>query len=93
VETALQKMGEERGERWLESHVREKVDSAFGRENTLAGFAGLVRFCEVYRSITDDLFAGLQMAKLLRASPILFEFDLLRAKCIGGQCAFAVGWR
>ena len=42
VEAALRKVGGVRGERWVESHVREKVDSAFGLEKKLSGFEGLV---------------------------------------------------
>lgn len=64
IKEALLKVCGARGQRWKENHIRSREESLLGKTLGLKGFAGLVRFCEMYRELTDHLFEILELNKL-----------------------------
>lgn len=64
IEEALRKVGDKRGERWVEIHTEEKTRSAFAQKHGLSGYRGMVQFNKLYRELTDHLFEIVDLKKL-----------------------------
>ena len=64
VAKALQKVGKQRGQEWLEKMARDKNESEFGKANGLEGVSGLVTFCEMFCALTRELTDSLDMHTL-----------------------------
>ena len=61
---ALRAIARERGPHWVTYQVDWKLKAPYSRRRGLAGFEGLIELYRDYRAPTDELFAGLGIAKL-----------------------------
>lgn len=60
----LRKLFAARGKKWLDYQIGWKVKSPYCQNRNLAGEEGLLELYNEYRSITDELFSGVQWKKL-----------------------------
>ena len=64
VEAAIRTVCAERGSEWIEYQVDWKLAAPYCRRRGFAGLDGLIALYRDYRSLTDDLFRELPLAKL-----------------------------
>jgi hypothetical protein len=64
VERAIRTIAAERGEEWVKYQVDWKLQAPYSRRLGLSGLDGLVALYKDYRALTDDLYSGLDFAKL-----------------------------
>ncbi|HLX41495.1 MAG TPA: hypothetical protein VKR42_13260 [Ktedonobacteraceae bacterium] len=64
IARAIRTICDERGSKWEAYQVNWKVASPYGQQRSLHGFDGLVQLYQSYRTICDDIFAGLTLPKL-----------------------------
>ncbi len=64
VAQALRAICAARGSPWEAYQVNWKVASPYGAQRSLSGFAGLVQLYQLYRALSDELFAQLKLPKL-----------------------------
>lgn len=64
VEAAIRKVCAERGDAWIDYQVDWKLAAPYCRRRGYAGLDGLIALYRDYRSLTDDLFRELPLAKL-----------------------------
>jgi hypothetical protein len=64
VERALRTVAARRGEAWVKYQVDWKLQAPYSRRRGLRGLEGLIALYQDYRELTDELYAGLDLAKL-----------------------------
>jgi len=64
VERALRAVAARRGDAWVKYQVDWKLQAPYSRRRGLEGLEGLIALYKDYRELTDELYAGLDLAKL-----------------------------
>jgi hypothetical protein len=64
VERAIRIIAAERGDEWVNYQVDWKLEAPYSRRLGLNGLDGLIALYRDYRALTDELYAGLDLAKL-----------------------------
>lgn len=64
VDAAIRAICAKRGKSWVVYQTEWKLSSPYATRRGLAGLDGLIAAYRVYRTLTDQLFAGLEMPKL-----------------------------
>ena len=64
VERAVRSIAAERGDEWVKYQVDWKLQAPYSRRLGLEGLEGLIALYKDYRALTDELYAGLDLAKL-----------------------------
>lgn len=64
VERALRTVAARRGDAWVKYQVDWKLQAPYSRRRGLKGLEGLIALYKDYRELTDELYSGLDLAKL-----------------------------
>jgi hypothetical protein len=64
VERALRATAAQRGDAWVKYQVDWKLQAPYSRRRGWGGLEGLIALYKDYRELTDELYAGLDLAKL-----------------------------
>jgi hypothetical protein len=64
VDAAIRLIVKHRGEKWLNYQVTWKLESPYAKRRGLTGLDGLIALYREYRSLTDRLFADLDIPKI-----------------------------
>ena len=64
VERALRTVAARRGDAWVKYQVDWKLQAPYSRRRGLRGLEGLIALYKYYRELTDELYTGLDLAKL-----------------------------
>jgi hypothetical protein len=64
VERALRDVAVRRGDAWVKYQGDWKLQAPYSRRRGLEGLEGLIALYKDYRELTDELYAGLDLAKL-----------------------------
>lgn len=64
VERALRTVAARRGDAWVKYQVDWKLQAPYSRRRGLGGLEGLIALYKDYRELTDELYAGLDLAKV-----------------------------
>jgi len=64
VDQAIRTIANERGQEWVKYQVNWKLQAPYSRRLGLEGLDGLIALYRDYRALTDQLYAGLGLAKL-----------------------------
>ena len=64
VERALRAIAARRGDAWVKYQVDWKLQAPYSRRRGLGGLEGLIALYKDYRELTDELYAGLDLAKV-----------------------------
>jgi hypothetical protein len=64
VERALRAVAAQRGDAWVKYQVDWKLQAPYSRRRGLRGLEGLIALYKDYRELTDELYTGLDLAKL-----------------------------
>ena len=87
VERALRAIAVQRGDAWVKYQVDWKLQAPYSRRRGLDGLDGLIALYKDYRQLTDELYAGLDLAKLAIENsqqdwPVYYE-RILRGLAVG----------
>lgn len=64
VEQAIRAIAAQRGQEWVRYQVDWKLQAPYSRRLGLSGLEGLIALYKDYRALTDELYAGLGLAKM-----------------------------
>jgi hypothetical protein len=64
IDRAIRAVSAQRGDKWVDYQVNWKLESPYARRRGLAGLDGLIALYRQYRTLTDQLFADIDIPKI-----------------------------